>query len=220
MGETSGAAGTADAGGPERDVRAVAVQAIHVLTDVVQRIDDGQWALPAGPTVTTSERQGDATLRDIVTYHAYDDAWVPAMLAGSTMEEVGADAFEGDLLFTDAGDPRERFTAIAGLAAGAVRAVDAPEGLAAVVHCSFGDFSVEDYLWQVVVFRALRAVEIARLVGVGDQLPDDLVAALGAYLEVHAEQWRAWGVFGPAVTAPEGASAQQRLLALTGRDPG
>ena len=41
------------------------------------------------------------TLREIIGYHAYDDAWVPDMLAGRTMDEVGQDAFKGDLLGDD-----------------------------------------------------------------------------------------------------------------------
>ena len=48
------------------------------------------------------------TLREIIGYHAYDDAWVPDMLAGRTMAEVGADAFKGDLL---GDDPKAAFAA-------------------------------------------------------------------------------------------------------------
>ncbi|MDE2314210.1 MAG: acyl-CoA dehydrogenase family protein, partial [Elusimicrobia bacterium] len=40
-------------------------------------------------------------LREVINYHAYDDAWVPDMLAGSTMEAAGADKFDGDLLGDD-----------------------------------------------------------------------------------------------------------------------
>jgi len=32
-----------------------------------------------------------------VNCHAYEDAWVPGMLAGKTMEEAGADNYKGDL---------------------------------------------------------------------------------------------------------------------------
>jgi hypothetical protein len=42
-------------------------------------------------------RRGDAanipTLRTIIGYHASDDAWVPDMLAGRTMDEVGKTMF-------------------------------------------------------------------------------------------------------------------------------
>jgi len=38
-------------------------------------------------------------------------------------------------------------------------------------------------------------------------------------LSPHAEEWRAIGVFGPAVNVPADAPLQDRLLGLTGRDP-
>jgi hypothetical protein len=48
------------------------------------------------------------TLRRIINYHAYDDAWVPEVLAGKTIAEVGM-KWDGDLL----GDhPRLNFAGI------------------------------------------------------------------------------------------------------------
>jgi hypothetical protein len=41
------------------------------------------------------------TLRTIVSYHAYDDAWVPDALAGKTKDEVGRDKHKGGLLRDD-----------------------------------------------------------------------------------------------------------------------
>jgi hypothetical protein len=50
-----------------------------------------------------------------------------------------------------------------------------------------------------------------------DTLPADLVEGISRMLAPVAEQWRGWGVFGPAVQVPNGASPQRKLLALTGR---
>jgi hypothetical protein len=44
------------------------------------------------------------TLREVVNALAYDDAWVPDMLAGRSMDEVGKDAFDGDLLGDEVSD--------------------------------------------------------------------------------------------------------------------
>jgi hypothetical protein len=38
-------------------------------------------------------------------------------------------------------------------------------------------------------------------------------------LAPEAEAWRAMGVYGPAVAVPDDASLQDRLLALSGREP-
>ncbi|WP_432492600.1 DinB family protein [Kineococcus auxinigenes] len=195
------------------DERAVFVLADEALLAVVRQVREDQWDLPTRAEVTTSDPDSDPTLRELLNYHAYDDAWVPAMLAGRTMAEVGEDAHSGDLL---GADPVAAFERLVEDAVAAAQGLDDPDR---TVHCSFGDYSARDYLWQVISFRALRAVEIARLIGADDQLEPELVEALLAYLRVHAEEWRSYGVFGPALPAPEGATAQEELLALTGRRP-
>ncbi|MCI2238678.1 hypothetical protein MO973_44920 [Paenibacillus sp. TRM 82003] len=201
---------TAPAGTDERTVFVLADEA---LLAVVRQVREDQWDLRTRGTVTTSDPDGDPTLRELVNYHAYDDAWVPAMLAGRTMAEVGQDAHTGDLL---GADPVAAFERIAQDAIAAAQGLD---DLDRTVHCSFGDYSARDYLWQVIAFRALRAVEIARLIGVDDRLEPELVEPLLAHLRVHAEEWRSYGVFGPALPAPDGATPQEELLALTGRRP-
>ncbi|WP_432506869.1 DinB family protein [Kineococcus arenarius] len=207
---TSTTSTTAPAGTDERTVFVLADEA---LLAVVRQVREDQWDLRTRGVVTTSDPGADPTLRELLNYHAYDDAWVPAMLAGRTMGEVGEDAHRGDLLGADPVAAFER------LVEDAVAAAQGLDDLDRTVHCSFGDYSARDYLWQVISFRALRAVEIARLVGVDDQLEPELVEPLLAHLRVHAEEWRSYGVFGPALPAPEGATAQEELLALTGRRP-
>ena len=77
------------------------VLADHALNGVVQRIRDDQWEMPMPASFQRRDAESVPTLREIIGYHAYDDAWVPDMLAGRTMDEVGADAFKGDLLGDD-----------------------------------------------------------------------------------------------------------------------
>src|SRR5580704_8898300 len=141
------------------DEAEVFVLADRALAGVVAQIDPGQWGVSLPPTFATSSRDTVPTLREIINYHAYDDAWVPDMLAGRTMDEAGAAKFDGDLLGSA---PAERFGAIvdqACAAAGAVKDYDA------AAHLSFGDYSVREYFWQINSFRALRAHDIARVIG-------------------------------------------------------
>ena len=65
----------------------VFVLADQALKAVVDKIRDDQWRLIVPDDMT---RTPGVTLRKLVDYHAYDDAWVPDMLAGRTMDEVGA----------------------------------------------------------------------------------------------------------------------------------
>ncbi len=190
----------------------VFVLADQTLKSVVDAIADEQWRQPMPPEFAV-RTPGPITLRQVINYHAYDDAWVPDMLAGRTMAEVGEDAFQGDLLGED---PKANFAAIVEKACVAATALD---DLDRTVHCSFGDFTAREYLWQINSFRGLRAHDIAKVIGADTTLPAELVDGLWEELEPHAEEWRAIGVFGPKVEVPEDASLQNRLLGLTGRQP-
>jgi hypothetical protein len=88
-----------------------------------------------------------------------------------------------------------------------------------VVHCSFGDFSAREYLWQINSFRGLRTHDLAKVIGVDAALPDDLVQGLWEEISPHADEWRKFGVFPPAVPVPADAPLLDRLLGITGRDP-
>ena len=199
------------------DEKDVFVLADRALERVVLAVRDEQWddPLPADFALG-APREVPPTLREVVSYHLYDDAWVPDMVAGRTMAEVGEDRYgtpTEDLL---GADPKAAFSAAVERACAAVAALD---DLGRTVHCSFGDFPAREYLWQVNSFRGLRAHDLAVVLGADPQLPDDLVQGLWDELAPHAEEWRAMGIFGPAVAVPEGAPLQDRLLGLTGRRP-
>jgi uncharacterized protein (TIGR03086 family) len=192
----------------------VFVLADRAINSVVAQIRDDQWSREVPPNFMRRQSERTPTLREIVNYHAYDDAWVPDMLAGRTMDEAGRDNFKGDLL---GDDPKGNFATIVEKAVAAAQALD---DLERTVHCSFGDFSAREYLWQANNFRALRAHDIARAIGVEPDLPDELVEGVWDEISPHAEEWRAIGVFAPAVPVPEDSPLMDRLLGLTGRRPG
>jgi uncharacterized protein (TIGR03086 family) len=191
----------------EQDVFILADEA---LKRVVDQIRDDQWdaVVPAEMT----PRLPGSTLRTVINYHAYDDAWVPDVLAGKTIEEVG-DTWKGDLL----GDhPKLNFASIVETAVLAVRGFD---DLGRTVHLTYGDWPAREYLKHITSFRGLRAFDIAKFIGADTRLPDDLVQGLWDEIAPEAEEWRKIGVYGPAVEVPEGAPLQDRLLGLTGRRP-
>ena len=191
----------------------VFVLADRTLAGVVTRIRADQWDMAMPTTFAMRNRAGAPTLREVINYHAYDDAWVPDMLAGRTMEEAGATKFDGDLL----GDtPVENFEAIVRAASAAAEAV---RDYDAVAHLSFGDYTIREYFWQINSFRALRAHDLAGVIEVEPRLPDALVQGVWDEVSPHAEEWRTIGVFPAAVLVPHDAPLLDRLLGLTGRDP-
>lgn len=191
----------------------VFVLADRALNGVIGQIGENQWEMSMPPNFATRMSDHVPMLREIVSYHAYDDAWVPDMLAGRTMEEVGKERFSGGLL---GDDPKAAFAAIVDRACAAARSLD---DLDRTVHCTFGDFPAREYLWQINSFRGLRAHDIARVIGVEPDLPDELVGGLWDEISPHADEWRSFGVFPPAVPVPDDAPLLERLLGITGRDP-
>jgi hypothetical protein len=193
----------------------VFVLADRAIDRVVQQVTEEQWDWPVPDYFARRDPTSRPTLRDVVGYHAYDDAWVPDMVAGRTMTEVGTGTFSGDLL---GDDPKLAFAEIVERACAAVAALTPPD-LDRVAHCSFGDFPVREYLWQVTLFRGGRAVDIARMIGADPTLEPALVEGLWVEVSPHAEEWRAIGVLGPRVEVADDAPLLDRLLGLTGRQP-
>jgi uncharacterized protein (TIGR03086 family) len=192
----------------------VTEQEVFILADqalkaVVDQIRDDQWDLRVPDDMT---RKPGTTLRELVNYHACDDAWVPDVLAGRTIEEVG-DEHAGDLL----GDhPKLNFASIVETAVLAVRDF---ADLDRTVHLSYGDWPAREYLKHITSFRGLRVHDIAKLIGADTTMAPDLVQGLWEVLSPQAEEWRKLGVYGPAVPVREDAPLQDRLLGLTGRQP-
>jgi uncharacterized protein (TIGR03086 family) len=188
----------------------VLVLADAALLRVVEQIRDDQWDLVV-PRELTPRRPG-VTLRTVINYHAYDDAWVPDVLEGKTVTAVG-DAHDGDLL---GAEPKDAFARIVATAVSAVRAFT---DLEKTVHLSYGDYPAREYLKHITFFRGARVYDISRFIGADPAMPADLVQGLWDELVSQAEEWRKLGVFGTAVEVAVDAPLQDRLLALTGRDP-
>lgn len=182
----------------------------RALEAVVVQITPVQYDEVVTPAITM--RQPGATLRQIINYHVYDDVWVPDVLAGKTLEQVG-DKYDGDLL----GDhPAKSFSQAVDGALAAVAALNDPDK---IVHLRYGDYPAHEYIRHITIFRGLRAYDIAKFIGVDPTLPPELVRGLWDLITPDAEELRSFGVFGSAVEVAPDADLQARLLGLTGRDP-
>ena len=190
-------------------------QAVFILADrafekVVQHIQPHQWGEIVPADITP--RQPGSSLRQIINYHAYDEAWVPEVLAGKTIEQVG-DKYDGDQLGEA---PAARYSQLVELAERAVKQVD----LERTVQLSYGEFPAREYLKHITSFRTLRAYDIAKFIGIDPTLSPELVQGFWDELLPSIDEWRKMGVFGPEVAVPASADLQSRLLGLTGRNPG
>ena len=189
------------------------VAADQALNQVVQQIGHDQWDMPMPPEFKTRQSDHVPTLREIINYHAYDDAWIPDMVAGRTVADVGASTYDGDLLGKT---PKENFQVIVTKACTAVSSLT---DIQQVLHFSYGDYPASEGLWHVISFRGLRAYDLAKVIGVDLSLPPELVQSTWDAFNPRADEWRTMGVFGPAIEVSQSAPLQEKLIALTGRTP-
>lgn len=143
----------------------------------------------------------------------YENLWVPSILDGRTIEEVG-DRFEGDVL---GDDPKAAWRTSIDVACAAAEELDDP---GRVVHLSFGDLPAEEYLWQLFADLVVHAWDLARGVGADERIGDDLVEPCLRWAEPYAEIFAAMpDYFAPPITPASDDDIQTRLLKLFGRDP-
>jgi uncharacterized protein (TIGR03086 family) len=167
-------------------------------------VDASQWS-----AATPCE---DWDVRTLVNHVVGELLWMPPLLAGKTIAEVG-DRFDGDVL---GDDPHATWTSAV---VDAQAALSQPGAQAATVHLSFGDFPGSEYLGQITSDLIIHSWDLARAVGADDRLDPTLVGFVNDFLGPQIDAWRGAGAFGPAVDVDPDADAQAKLLAQTGRSP-
>jgi uncharacterized protein (TIGR03086 family) len=176
-------------------------RALDEFSRRVHEIGSDQWAAPTPCS--------DWDVRALVNHLAVEQLWVPPLLGGSTVAEVG-DRFDGDQL---SADPVAGWDA----AASASRAAFADLGtLEHPVHLSYGDRPARDYCREMTFDLVVHSWDLARAIGADETLPDDLVAAIRERLG-GTTSLAASGLFAEPVPAAPDADALTQLLALTGR---
>ena len=161
------------------------------------------------PVPADWSRTANPTLRDIVAAHAYDEAWVPDVLAGKAM--AGGDPWREKDLLGD--DPIAAYDALNDTAAEAVAAGVDPS---TVFRFQYGDYPAEEGLVHLATYRAFQAWSIAHLLDIPFHLPADVVDGLNEHVVPNIDEWRSMGVFPPAIEPPADADDETRLLCLVG----
>jgi uncharacterized protein (TIGR03086 family) len=171
---------------------------------------------------------------DRVVHAVPEDAWdEPSPCEGWTAREVAGHAMgvvANVAAKLGARDAVNAFGDVAGIAGRdpaatyrhirdeVLEALDHDEALAAPVQSALGMMSMDEYLGALVGDALIHAWDIARATGVDERLDPDLVEYVLARMTAHPVA-RSAGRFGDEVAPAEGATPQERLLALSGRQP-
>jgi len=187
-----------------RDLLAIHATATEEFGRRVQAVRPEQWGAATPCT--------DWDVRTLVNHLVYEQLWVPPLLDGATVAEIG-DRFDGDQL---GDDPVAAWQAAA---AGARRALTAPGAIDRTVHLSYGDIPASRYCIELVSDLTVHAWDLARGIGADDRLDPEAVAMTYEWAGEHADELAKSGLFDPPVLVPDSADTQTALIALAGRDP-
>ena len=177
-------------------------RALKQFGEKVHAVREDQWA-NATPC-------SEWDVRALVNHLVNENLWVPPLLEGSTIEEVG-DRFDGDQLGRDPGSAWEAS------ADGALAAVADPDAMRRTVHLSYGDRPAGDYVNEMFIDLAIHGWDLARGIGADEAIDPEFVDVLYARAAPMEEDLKSYGVYGGRVTPPEAADPQTKLLAIFGR---
>ena len=166
--------------------------------------------VPADAWTRTTRCCPDWTVHDLVNHVANETMWVPPLLRGETIVDVG-DRFDGDLISSDPLDAWRR------AANGVLDVISAPEALDRTVELSSGPTTGAKYVAEVFSDQIIHTWDLATSIDADPVLDPALVTFARQTLEPLAEMWRKAGALGPPVEVADDADDQTRLLALLGR---
>jgi len=168
----------------------------------VHAVRKDQWNHPTPCT--------DWDVRMLVNHVAVEQLWVPPLLGGSTVAEVG-DRLDGDQL---GGDPVAAWDAAM---RDSLAGFGAPGALDTTVSLSSGDKPTAEYCWEMTTDALIHSWDLARGIGADETLDAELVAVVYEQILPIAEHLHETGMFDPPVPVPDDAPLQTKLLALFGR---
>jgi uncharacterized protein (TIGR03086 family) len=187
------------------DIRELHARSVEDFAALVEGVPPDAWGRP------TPCSEWD--VRALVNHVVGEERWVPPLLDGATIAEVG-DRFDGDLLGDDpvssAGDA----------AKGAIAGFAPDDAMERTVHLSFGDTPASEYAWQLFADHLVHGWDLAVASGQQPRLPDDAVDALAQWFDEREDMYRGGGAIAERADVAADAPAADRLLARFGRDPG
>jgi len=151
----------------------------------------------------------DWNVSDLVSHVIEEQQWVPHILAGRSLAQAEASI---DPLRDDLAEEWQLYS----FAATSAWNEATPDTM---VQLSYDTVKVQDYLREQVADVTIHAWDLARAAHTDEHLDDELVAAVWTVFEPQKDTLEASGLFAHPVELPDDAPLQERLLALTGRDP-
>jgi uncharacterized protein (TIGR03086 family) len=181
-------------------IAALFEKSIHMASDVIEKLPDDL----TGPTPCS-----DWNVRQLLNHMVYEISWVPDLLEGKTISEVGP-RFDGDLL---GADPIKAWVDAAAKALAAVN--HTPE--AVITHLAYGEIPAERFVGEVASSIIIHGWDMAMALGEPYEIDDDTAEKVFYAADHVIPMGRKYKFIGPQVGVPKDASKQAKLLGAYGR---
>ena len=175
------------------------------IREVIDQVDPADFPSPVPKQWSELE---SPTLLGIIGRHAYDEAWIPDVIAGRAAAD-GDPYADADLLGDDL---IASYDALNDMATAAVRAGDFAE----TFRFTYGDYPAGEGFAHMAMYRGCQAWMIAKHFGIPFHLSPELIDGLNEHVTPHADEWRQFGVLPPAIEPPADADDETRLLCTLG----
>jgi len=185
------------------DLNTLYHRTVESWADRVNAVRADQWDAP------TPCREWN--VRALTNHVVGEDLWTEPLMRGSTIAEVG-DRLDGDLL----GDDPIRSALVA--ATEATRAVAETLPSHGIVHLSYGDEQMDEYVRQLAADHLVHGWDLAVATGGDTRLDPHLVSEVATWFAQREDLYRSAGAVG--ARAASNGDQQANLLAAFGRDPG
>lgn len=177
-------------------------KAVHMVNLVTQNLKTEHLALPTPCS--------QWNVRELLQHMVNELAWVPPLLQGRTIEEVGS-TLDGDLLGSD---PLAAWRGHA-LAAVEAASVVSPD---AIVHLSYGDKSARAYLDEVGGDLIIHGWDLSMALSVPYVIDDATADQVGKATFNIMPEAKATGMIATDLPVDEHATPAEKLLAHFGRN--
>jgi uncharacterized protein (TIGR03086 family) len=184
------------------DLRELYRRACERYGEHVHAIRDEQWS---GATPCT-----EWDVRALVGHLITEVAWVPPLMGGRSVAEVG-DELSGDLVGEDPAASWDRY------APASIEVVAEPGAMERTVRLTKREVSATDYVSEVFVDLLIHGWDLARAIGTDETLDPESVEIVYERMKPHESEMNSSGVFGSHVEAADGSDLQTQLLAVFGR---
>jgi len=148
-------------------------------------------------------------VRALVSHMLYELAWATDIVDGKTIARVGS-AYDGDLVGNDVQRSWRQYELAADQSVAA-----APEDR--MVHLSYGDKPLNDYLYEAGNDELVHAWDLGQAIGVDVIFDEGVAKVLYKRAVREQESIASSGLYAPPVEVSENSSTQTKLLALLGR---